>query len=900
MNVNEEILIAYSQCKLKSYYLLSGKKRKKSHEFSIEIDKRRHTNLNKNICLVKNDLYEGFDETPLIGKSNRLVFGKLNSEYDFFIKRKTKSKNIESYSLEPVYFSGVNKPSQNEKMRLAFIGYIFSKIKNIPIKYGLLILFNSSIKRINLLNLYPKIEEILLAFKGWSNGSTNEPLLIINKHCELCCFRNTCLKNAKTNYSLSLLSRINNEKLIKQYQKKGIFNIKQLACLYRPKRRKKKAKKTVIKHNLELQALAINEKKIYVKEEPNLIRKDIELFLDVETIPDEDFCYLIGVSVRKDSMVKHYHYWAESIEKEKQNFIQVTTLISQYSNAPIYHYGNYDEKIIRHLGTKYDVDLDNILINFINLNSYIFGKIYFPLYSNNLKEIAQYLGLKNESKISSGLESLIYRYKWERVKKESIKNELIEYNRFDCNSLLHLVKKLSQISNEVNAISTINLISQPKKNATQNGSLIHSQIETILRMGHENYNNKKIILRDEKVVKTKPKIGGVYGHIGKTRIRPKSKKEKRLTSLTHCPIHKSKIKYFDNLKSVVVTDLVFTKNGIRKTAIKYVYEGGFCKKCKKKIFSEEVLKLRNQFFGHNFKSWIVYQRVYLRLPHRLIRNFTNVQFNETISEGSITSFMKTTAKYYLETEKLLEQEIKNSSFVHIDETTLNIKGIDYYVWTFTDSKNVIFKLTLTREADLVHEFLKDYKGVLISDFYPGYDSINCKQQKCWVHMLRDINDDLWKHPFDSEFEKFVSNFRDLFVPIFKAIQKFGLKKYHFNKFIPKIKKYYESQINGQTFHSELCQKYQKRFIKFEYALFTFLYHDEIPWNNNTGERALRHLAVQRKISGYFSKNGAKDYLRFLGIMQSCRFQNKCFLKFMLSGLIDIDEFKRKKKTTPNI
>ena len=60
------------------------------------------------------------------------------------------------------------------------------------------------------------------------------------------------------------------------------------------------------------------------------------------------------------------------------------------------------------------------------------------------------------------------------------------------------------------------------------------------------------------------------------------------------------------------------------------------------------------------------------------------------------------------------------------------------------------------------------------------------------------------------------------------------------------------------------------------------------------ERALRHLAVQRKISGSFSESGIAEYLRILGIMQTCRFQNKPFLEFLMSEEKDVDSFKGKK------
>ena len=75
----------------------------------------------------------------------------------------------------------------------------------------------------------------------------------------------------------------------------------------------------------------------------------------------------------------------------------------------------------------------------------------------------------------------------------------------------------------------------------------------------------------------------------------------------------------------------------------------------------------------------------------------------------------------------------------------------------------------------------------------------------------------------------------------------------------------------------------------------FLLHDGIPWNNNTAERAIRHLAIQRKISGSFYESVTHQYLRLLGISQTCRFQDKSFLRFLLSGEKDIDKFKERRR-----
>jgi len=132
------------------------------------------------------------------------------------------------------------------------------------------------------------------------------------------------------------------------------------------------------------------------------------------------------------------------------------------------------------------------------------------------------------------------------------------------------------------------------------------------------------------------------------------------------------------------------------------------------------------------------------------------------------------------------------------------------------------------------------------------------------------------------------------VPILKTIQKFGSKKRHLNKFKESIDQFYKKIIDQQTYKFEVTLKYQKRFQRYRNSLFVFLEEDNIPWNNNMAERAIRHLAVQRKISGTFYDSRVLDYLLLLGITQSCRFQDKPFLKFLLSLEKDVDLFKSHK------
>ena len=114
------------------------------------------------------------------------------------------------------------------------------------------------------------------------------PPLVLNKHCPLCPFQRLCHAQAEQEDNLSLLHGMT-ARAMRQYEKKGIFTIKQLSYLFKPRKRKKGSRKPPpVTHKVELQALAIREKKIYLQELPALSRQPVELFVDMEGFPTED------------------------------------------------------------------------------------------------------------------------------------------------------------------------------------------------------------------------------------------------------------------------------------------------------------------------------------------------------------------------------------------------------------------------------------------------------------------------------------------------------------------------------------------------------------------------------------------------------------------------------------
>ena len=86
---------------------------------------------------------------------------------------------------------------------------------------------------------------------------------------------------------------------------------------------------------------------------------------------------------------------------------------------------------------------------------------------------------------------------------------------------------------------------------------------------------------------------------------------------------------------------------------------------------------------------------------------------------------------------------------------MNLGGHAGYIWVFTNLEAAVYLYSPSREGDLVQRVLKGFKGVLVSDFYAAYDSLSCAQQKCLIHLIRDLNEDLYKEPFNGEFKELV-------------------------------------------------------------------------------------------------------------------------------------------------
>jgi uncharacterized protein len=76
----------------------------------------------------------------------------------------------------------------------------------------------------------------------------------------------------------------------------------------------------------------------------------------------------------------------------------------------LFHYGSYETKFIKQMESQYGANSDllkTIRSRTFNVLSAIYGRIYFPVYFNDLKSIASFLGFKWSDPQAAGLTSIL-------------------------------------------------------------------------------------------------------------------------------------------------------------------------------------------------------------------------------------------------------------------------------------------------------------------------------------------------------------------------------------------------------------------------------------------------------------------------------------------------------------
>jgi transposase len=325
-------------------------------------------------------------------------------------------------------------------------------------------------------------------------------------------------------------------------------------------------------------------------------------------------------------------------------------------------------------------------------------------------------------------------------------------------------------------------------------------------------------------------------------------------AIEQCPDCQLGLKGHRVIKSRQVIELP----AVQVQVVEHVLVERSCPNCRKRWVPPldlSSIALGKQRFGVSVQAEVALLREQCRLPFRVIQDYLKSRFNLRVSVGQLVALVEGVARRGKAVVEDFKHEIRGSPVVNGDETTWREDGVNGYVWSFSTDKVRYFLHRKSRSATVVKEVLgPEFEGVLVSDFYGGYNAHLGLHQRCWVHLLRDIHELKEKHASDKQLVKWAKAVKAIYErakqykgptgrlgPVDQQRERVKRQR----EFERELMRVCRPHLKKKRVHSRLCERIE-RFLS---ELFVFVADARVPSDNNAAERSVRHLVVSRKISG---------------------------------------------------
>ena len=290
-------------------------------------------------------------------------------------------------------------------------------------------------------------------------------------------------------------------------------------------------------------------------------------------------------------------------------------------------------------------------------------------------------------------------------------------------------------------------------------------------------------------------------------------------------------------------------------------------------------------FGPRLQAAMVTLTVRNRVSRRAATELARELFGVELSTGAVDAILERAGDALAAPHTRLEQEIKQSPVVNIDETGWKTEGERRWLWGALTHKTALFRIAAGRHASEAQTILGErYDGIVCSDRYRGYDYLDpSRRQVCWAHLLRDFTAHSEgmgeQHDFGCAGLVITNN-------LFNAWRQFqqdgdrGKLRRRIKPLQTKLRTELEHAARKSTrtrYHGQFARNLLKRWP----ALWTFTHTADVEPTNNHAERGLRGAIIYRKLSfGTQSERGERTIERLLSASITCRLRRQSLFTYL--------------------
>ena len=323
----------------------------------------------------------------------------------------------------------------------------------------------------------------------------------------------------------------------------------------------------------------------------------------------------------------------------------------------------------------------------------------------------------------------------------------------------------------------------------------------------------------------------------------------------------------------------------------YHTSSGWCPGCRRRIESRALeqppaANLPHGQLGLNALATGVLLRVTHRLPFRQVSRVLADLPGITVSPGAIARQVQRVADWLEDDYEQLLVSVRAAPRVHADETSWRTDGKNGWLWAVTTPTQTLYAIDKSRGGAVIRQLLgKAFGGTLVSDFYSAYSTMDCKKQKCLVHLLRELAETAEKSPAfaaSTFFRKTKRLVREMLL-LKGRWTEMGDERY--TSLVCKLEARLD-RLADAGYDEPHARRIGKRLRKFRKELTAFLHDKDLEGTNNAAERAIRPMVVARKISGGSrSDKGAAAFATLASLLRTAGQQGKNLLATIKSTLI---------------
>lgn len=313
-----------------------------------------------------------------------------------------------------------------------------------------------------------------------------------------------------------------------------------------------------------------------------------------------------------------------------------------------------------------------------------------------------------------------------------------------------------------------------------------------------------------------------------------------------------------------------------------------CQQCGQKTRGTLPAGVPRGAFGPRIEAMVGLLSGQYHLSKREIENMMETFFQVPISLGAIPRLEKRCQQAITSAVTEAEVYVGQQAVVHLDETGWREENQKAWLWVAATTWVAVFQIWRSRGSKVAKALLgEQFSGHIVSDRWSAYNWFDkVRRQLCWAHLKRDFQAISERKGQSEIIGAGLLEQTKLLFDHWYQVRDGSLSRSDFIKETKSVRDETNRLLrDGTTCAHDKTAGTCRHILRFEPALWTFIYREGIEPTNNFAERQVRPAVLWRKGSfGTQSQSGSRFAESLLTVVATLKLQHRNPFEYLVTAI----------------